>query len=137
MATDIHLHQEIKIGGVWQHYALKRVPRSYELFNKMAGVGDSYNHLPIREPRGIPDDSTFLTQFDYIQWEGNSNNPSWFNAKDIAKIISWLRLNDDTWQREIDSFGFLFSTGWESFYNYPKDRSPDIEDIRFIFWFDN
>lgn len=63
MGCDIHLHQEVKIGGEWHHYREQSVSRNYALFAKMAGVRNyGLTVTPIDEPRGIPDDATDGTE---------------------------------------------------------------------------
>ena len=133
MGCDIHLHQEVKINGKWEHYGIADVTRNYQLFAKMAGVrGDE---APIAEPRGYPVDVTNVTQFDAARWASDSHTPSWLDAEEITKLFEWMKEPGETRPREW--FGYLFGNHWDSFTKYPEDRPAGLEDVRFVFWFDN
>ena len=133
MGCDIHLHQEVKINGKWEHYGIADVGRNYQLFAKMAGVrGDE---APIVEPRGYPADVTTVTQFNATDWGRDAHTPSWLGAEEIAELFEWL--NEPGEVRPRERFGWLFGNCWDSFTKYPEDRPTGLEDIRFVFWFDN
>lgn len=142
MGCDIHLHTEVKINGTWHHYGIPNVDRNYTLFAKMAGVRNNGEVEPIAEPRGLPPDVTGLTQFDSDHWNGDGHSHSYLLANEIVQLKEWIegerdRLSDRStwWQSRM--FGYLFGNDWTDFMQYPTDRPKGLEDIRFVFWFDN
>lgn len=134
MGCDIHLHIEIKLGGRWEHLGHPNVGRNYELFAVMAGVrGDE---KPIAPPRGLPSDASVVTKFDFANWESDAHTPSYLNAEEIARLEDWLH------ERKIDMewellHCYLFGNSFGGFHKYPTERSNVVEDLRFVFWFDN
>lgn len=154
MGCDIHLHIEIKVDGQWHHYNHPQIPRNYWLFAKMANVRNYDTFTcgliePISQPKGFPDDATFTTKFDYEErWGDDAHSASWLNAKEIQTLAEWWR---ETFKKESypqswfeasggGNFGYLFGNGYESFLKYKgkDDGYPrKLEDVRFVFWFDN
>ena len=133
MGCDIHLHQEVKIKGVWHHYKHQSVARNYQLFGIMAGVrGDG---PAVVEPRGIPDDATVLTKFSAGIWSCDMHHASWLSSEEVVKVFQRFFRSDPF--ESCDWFGYLFGGSWQGFIEYPDDRSDGLEDFRFIFWFDN
>jgi len=153
MGCDIHIHTEIKVGGVWHHFSQPRQPRAYWLFALMAGVRTS-EVVPQRmfPQRGLPDDISFTTKLCYEDAEESyyPHGQSWLTGMEMAKVIEeYDRLRTkDAEQRndksrffslEHESFGYLFGNGW-AFDPNEKDSEayPEcIEDVRVVFWFDN
>lgn len=143
MGCDIHLHTEVKIDGVWHHYSAPSIGRNYSIFAKMAGVRKD-DPLPIAQPRGVPSDATFLTRFDYEMEGADAHTPSWLGAKEIAELVGWI---DETFPStdhldwESRNIGYFFGNSFEGFSKHPSDYTGDIErgieDVRWIFWFDN
>ena len=90
MGCDIHLHQEIKVDGKWEHYRACNVPRDYRLFCKMAGVRSSSCHgepnEPISTPRGVPGDISVVTKISLDRWSADGHSHSWLNAAEIAEV---------------------------------------------------
>lgn len=129
MGCDIHLHTEIKIAGVWHHYGAPDVPRDYELFGKMAGVRGDERAIII--PRGVPANLSLVTAIDAQTWRTDGHSWSWFGPKEISELEQWWREKKKDYFE--DNFGYLFGNGWTHF-GGPK--SP-IQDVRWIFWFDN
>ena len=134
MGCDIHLHGEVKIQGQWRHWNVPSIDRRYAMFAKMAGVRNRGDIVPISEPKGIPDDATFETLFDYELWEPDAHSASWLDRAEIAELETWLQWEHA--KRSTDYFypeqvwGFLLGSSW-------SDESLGIEDARFVFWFDN
>ena len=138
MGCDIHLHQEVKIDGVWHHYRSVDQPRNYSLFAKMAGVRGE--ETPIVLPKGMPQDATLLTHFDCDRWKGCAHSYSWLNAEEISKLQKWaydVADCDKIWRFELDNWGYFFGNTWGGFHDFPEERPKGVEDVRFIFWFDN
>lgn len=124
MGCDIHLHAEIKIDGQWHHYAQLYIGRDYTLFGLMAGVRNT-NVTPISQPKGIPDDITVITRISLNDWSVDGHTHSYLNGEEIRKLAT-LHLMED--------FGYFFDWDWS---DWLRHKSTEVEDIRFVFWFDN
>lgn len=143
MGCDIHLHTEVKIDGVWHHYSAPSIDRNYSIFAKMAGVRKT-EPSPIAQPRGLPADSTFLTRFDYEREAGDAHTPSWLGAKEIEELVDWV---DETFPStscldwESMNIGYFFGNSFQGFSKYPSNYTVGmkrkIDDVRWVFWFDN
>lgn len=140
MGCDIHVHTEVKINGKWEHVGNPTILRDYELFAKMAGVRQREPRIePIAEPRGVPEDVSFLTKFDLEQDPGHS--ASWLSGEEIDALDEWYR---DIWTKRSpnqyhyieEGFGFLFGNGW-NVKAISEDFPDGVEDARWVFWFDN
>ena len=149
MGCDIHLHAEIKVDGKWLHYSQVPLPRSYSLFEKMAGVrGDASN--AIAPPRGMPDDASDMTALMCKYWGRDGHSHSWLNAIEIRQLSEWAAEKmppyrkpsiykgfDIEWESNVYFFGNAFS-GWVK---YPGGnehvKKLGVTDVRFVFWFDN
>ena len=127
MGCDIHVHTECKIQGVWRHWGAPSVDRWYELFEKMAGVrGDIKN--AIAAPKGLPKDVTFETLFDYEWWGGGMHSESWLSLEEIRELYKWWETRQSG---PIESqFEYLMGNSW-------IEPQEGIEDVRWVFWFDN
>jgi hypothetical protein len=142
MGCDIHLHTEVKIGGQWHHYSAPEIDRDYTLFGKMAGVRGGGD--PIAPPRGLPADVSAVTALDATYWDADGHHHSWLGAAEIWELEEWLRkLMDgdpkrpDGWEMCREHWGYLFGNPFGSFHEFPRERREGIEDVRFVFWFDN
>ena len=139
MGCDIHLHTEVKIEGRWFHQNCPNINRDYELFGVMAGVRRS-EILPIVEPQGVPADASKLTQFEYNLWGEDAHTASWFGVPEIVKLEKWWKQNRDGGRYanffEVH-FGYFFGNSYSDFTKHPQDNPAGLEDVRFVFWFDN
>ncbi|MBE3039714.1 MAG: hypothetical protein IMZ62_13005 [Chloroflexi bacterium] len=147
MGCDIHLHIEVKVKGKWEHYSMSRPDRNYELFAKLANVRNNDGIEPISKPRGLPDGISVLTALDAAHWGSDGHNYSYITAEEIAQLEDWANQdrqwkgnNGAGWWME-DYFGFFFGNTFAGWYKYPRDneqlRELGVEDVRFVFWFDN
>jgi hypothetical protein len=138
MGCDIHLHIEIMIDDKWEHYSAPKIDRNYELFGLMAGVRDETIE-PICLPKGIKDieDMTTITRFDMERAFSDWHHFSWFNKNEIEKFSeeitkSFIKDNGYPVDLEQDIFHlYLFGDDFHGPYR------NEIQDVRFIFWFDN
>lgn len=138
MGCDVHIHAEVKIKGKWHHYDQPDCHRDYALFERMAGVRGDVKEA-IAPPRGLPDDATEMTRFccDYEGGDGHSH--SWLSAVEIDELEQWDSAREiqprsvigPEWDR------FLFGNCYSDFNRSPEENRAGIEDVRFIFWFDN
>ena len=134
MGCDIHVHTEVKINGVWHHYSIPRVRRNYMLFGKMAGVRNRTVD-PISLPKGLPEDATFLTEFDSNRYGSDGHSHSWLSSEEVNQLSEWwLRIFTENLSED---FGWFFGNSWAGFIKYREEYRPEIEDFRFVFWFDN
>lgn len=139
MGCDIHAHFEIKLNGKWEHFSQPQLDRNYKLFSVMAGVRDdcvTNDWGLICAPKGLPDDLSIVTKFCADYWGDDGHTHSWFNAKEIDKVI---KLHEEMCEVSFlvyKQWGYLLGNGWESFGKYSEDYPEEIEDIRLVFWFD-
>jgi len=141
MGCDIHFHAEIKVNGKWEHYADWSLSRNYYLFAKMAGVRNYNGVKPITSPKGLPEDMSEVTQLDAKHWKSDGHSHSFLTAKEIAELEPWAETNcidpEFKWKFHSKYWGYLFGNSWAGFTTYPEDRPEGVEDVRFVFWFDN
>jgi hypothetical protein len=141
MGCDIHLHAEVKIKGQWHHYSAANIDRNYDLFGKLAGVRRDFT--PIAAPKGLPQDLSVVTAVELARWNTAAHTHSWLNAaeiralKDWGKTQSWWKCATNFRDWEDESVGYLFDNDWSGFVTHPHEYPPDLEDIRWVFWFDN
>lgn len=135
MGCDVHIHAEVKIDGEWEHYDQPRMDRNYEAFEKLAGVrGNIENSMfPVR---GLPRDASAVTKFDRARWGIDGHTHSWISSEEIFQFSEWWRATypDNQWPEWED---YLFGNSYSGFIRYPEDRPKGLQDVRFVFWFDN
>lgn len=137
MGTDIQVHTEIKVNGVWYHFGCPHIERHYRLFAKMGNVrNECLNEEPlayVRHPVGrmnwtseMTKLTAFFMQTDHVQYVYTLALP------EICKLVQWYAAEnfDDVWGLE-GLFDFVDYNGWASIPN-----NDGIEDARFVFWFD-
>ena len=134
MGTKITLHIEVKIEGVWHHLQNPRLPQRYLLFGKMAGVRDD-SVEPLAKPKGLPDDPTFLTVYDYEYDKADALAVSWLSSEEVHELCQWLAADKRIGYESWDLFGFIFGNSYDGFSDFPRDNRPGLEDFRFVFWF--
>jgi hypothetical protein len=147
MGCDIHLHIEVKINGTWHHWGAPDIKRSYTLFALMAGVRSYDDIKPIVEPRGLPEDLTELTRIDYENWYGGCHTPSWLTAEEMEQVFEQYQsicgARNPKEKYPLISLEhnilhtYLFGNGFSTPNKYPSDNQEDVQDVRFVFWFDN
>ncbi len=139
MGCDIHAHIEVLIDGRWHHYSKVACDRSYQLFERMAGVRGSVSNA-ICAPRGFVTDPSLITE---IEWEHGSDahTPSWLTADELEGLCDWLdkeRFSERPIENEVEytrRYGFGFLDG--SAFNDVTAYADVISDVRLVFWFDN
>jgi len=157
MGCDIHFHSEVKIYGKWEHYGSPLMMRDYDLFAFMADVRNYNDITPISQPKGLPDDISVVTKVAAEIWGADGHSHSFLTGRDeIRRLEEFMKSLDKSRQKvdEVDENGklingnwyfyfpekdldYLFGGSWSGFYEYPKNYPPQIEDVRFVFWFDN
>lgn len=138
MGCDIHLHTEFKSNGEWHHMNSVRMERDYDLFSYLCGVRGTEDAKPLiwKKNRGLPENISVVTQMDIDEWGDDGHDHNYLNAPEIMLLEEWLRVNrsEDFPERQ---WGYLFGVGWGGFTMYPEDRPKIVDDVRFVFWFDN
>lgn len=143
MGCDIHMHIEVQIDGAWEHYANPSVSRNYNLFAKMAKVRwDESDGEPIAANRGVPDDMSKITRLDYQNEGSDAHSATWFGIVEIMQLENWLKKQDWGVLKNDLEYGilktYLFGNSFSGLVRYPEDiRIKGLEDVRFVFWFDN
>ena len=136
MGCDIHLHTEIKLKGKWEHYGAPHIDRNYDLFSKMAGVRSDGCITPIADQKGLPNDVSNVTYLAACWHSADWHSHSWLSAKEILQLEEWLEKAKKDYVPE-RRWGYLFGNSFGGWSKYPEDYPPEIEDVRFVFWFDN
>jgi hypothetical protein len=114
--------------------------RDYNFFAALAGVrGEG----PIA--KGMPDDAAPLTMEHWHSWYSDAHSHSWYSAREFVPIFMahWLR-EEERAQLVADSLAghpISLTTKVLTHYlgidvPYVNDQ-PDVDAIRFVFWFDN
>lgn len=139
MGCDIHLHTEIKIHGRWEHYGHPNMERCYPLFARMAGVRNYSGLEQIAPLRGLPADVTLVTRMDWHRSPEDWHSPSWLGSREIEELEDWLndQLGEESCNLGNKYWGYLFDCSWAGFRKYPGETPEGIEDVRFVFWFDD
>jgi len=138
MGCDIHLHIEVKLNGKWEHYAAPRIDRDYRLFTKMAGVRQCCNMQCLASPRGLPNDITVLTRYDCERMGSDGHDHSWLGKEEIRILSHFIEVLKDGWYNlEYHVLHcYLFENSFD-IVSYPEGVPIGVEDVRFVFWFDN
>lgn len=140
MGCDIHLYTEIKIDGDWYCYGHPNVPRNYDLFALMADVRNEDGAIhAISKPKGLPANTSIVARHALANPDLHSH--SWLSAHELVLLDdAWQKYKPVGWEHsdlEHHFFGYLEGNSWKGFNLYPKDRKLWIEDVRFVFAFDN
>ncbi len=130
MGCDIHSHVEVKIAGQWHHYSTPPLQRDYTLFERICGVrGEPENAIAI--PRGLPENLSIVTAVCYAKEKPDAHSCTWLDRRELCDLIDW-----ENSRRSFPHHQFGYLTG-NSFHLHPGSNPPEIEDVRFICWFDN
>lgn len=144
MGCDIHLHIEIKIAGIegWQHFSHPHVHQNYLLFSYMANVRNYDNVTPISSPKGLPPDISEVTKYCYTvdKLHYHPHSESYLDSDEIAKLDEvWESFAKEDFNNDLEHSIFqcyLFGNSFGGFRRY-GDKVPNLQDVRFVFWFDN
>ena len=147
MGCDIHFHTEVKINGQWEHKGHPDIGRNYPLFALLANVRNNGNTTPISEPRGLPNDASVLTKFISDKYGSDGHSHSYIVSNEMVQLEEFIKDQiEDGWFGERRSssvsypenlLGYLMGHSWSDFYLHRTSIPEEIEDVRFVFWFDN
>ncbi len=114
--------------------------RNYNFFAALAGVrGDG----PVA--KGMPDDAAPLTMEHWHSWYSDGHNHSWYLASEFVPIFMehWLSEEERAHlvAERLDGHPISLTAKVLAHYlgidvPYVNDQ-PDVDAIRFVFWFDN
>lgn len=136
MGCDIHPHIEVKIADKWEHYSCPQIDRHYKLFEKICGVRGEVKNA-IAPPRGLPDDASVVTKLCY-QYE-DSHSATYLTQAEFVHLIKWyddfMRTREAGWYSwEHQCLGYITGNSFDLGHG---GHPPEIQDVRFICWFDN
>ena len=142
MGCDIHLFVEVKVGNGWEMLiAEPDIDRYYPLFAKMGNVRNSQGIEPLSDCRGMPENPSKLFEIAYN--DGYEHSLSWLSSDEVKTLSDWVT-PDMMQPRNMVFFGleslihcYLFGNSFGSFKKYPDSYPKEIQDFRFIFWFDS
>ena len=142
--SDMVVHVEIKVKGVWMHFGCVELAQDDDLFTRM-----------LRRPIGIPRDATDLTwaHFESSQPAASGEDPnpirfcspSWLGFEGICdlyewgcEVMGWAREDDTNYGGWIeDKFGRLFRHFGLNVQHCFTGIDPlcyEMENVRFVFW---
>lgn len=139
-----HLHPSLKLEGPlitsnWISYRAQ--DRNYKLFGLLANVRGHGE----REPRGMPDDASYLARIRSQEMEGDGHSHSWVTARewieacwqceeDHAKLF--LNPEDDD-PRRVNAYAHYLELDNVRDNPDPDSGCQSADDFRIVFWFDN
>lgn len=138
MSCDLTVHVEIKINGQWHHYNHFIADQNYAFFGMIAGVRKP--ELKIFEPKGLPTDLSPVTEINRKKYEEDLHNPTWLTPNELRHVINQHEdhaLSFPESEGVQKSFGYLFGGSPWNAHLYRNSFPPEIEDVRFVMWFDN
>jgi len=136
MGCDIHFYVEVKTENGWELYAQPRIERNYTLFTKLADVRGEGFVKPIAKEKGLPDDISYLVRKSYEENKSDNHNMSYITRNEIVEFSEWLSSIKKGLEYDILNT-YLEGNSFAGFYKCPDEKPDWIEDIRFVFWFDN
>jgi hypothetical protein len=118
--------------------------RNYQFFAALAGVrGDGPPH------KGFPRNASPLVREEYERWDADAHSPSFYLAREFVPIFMkyWMSEEEiaEIVSNRLDSgsevAGVVFNVletylGVDVPFTHDTDE-PDVDAIRFVFWFDN
>jgi len=142
MGCDIHLHIEVKISGKWEHWAAPTVSRYYPLFALMGNIRNSNGIKALSNKRGLPEDITEVTRFVSKCEAGHGH--SWLNSEEISVLTDRIDKlarpeirNYFCFEQEFLHSSWFLGNSFASFHKQTATYPKEIEDVRFVFWFDS
>lgn len=137
MGVDIRLFTEIKVEGLWYAYSQPEIRQNYNLFDIMGHPRfDQTQRALKRELPELPSEVVSMC----VEGDSNFNLQlcSWLNAAEIQDL--YMELSEypgigfsSTYG---NPFGYIEGSDWGAYLKYPEDNPSWIDDIRFIYWFD-
>lgn len=177
MGADIHVYVEVKLNDKWEYFSEKYFStyyqsdidklispfdwRSYSMFSFLAGVRNSCDVIPIKEPTySLPEDISEYIKSEWEEnWKGDGHSISFLTIRELIEFDYNKNIDSDTNSRRIlvekipnnnttyngnndDFFSDYYDLlgGPDSmFFTHLKElcKLGSLDDVRIIFWFDN
>lgn len=140
MGQDIHCYGEIRIDGLWHNYLRGNFRRNYSVFSKMGSERDP-EIKPIVEQKGLPEDCGKIAKIAYEDMAVDFHHMSWFDLNEINQLWDYCaglqqsKVLPDNYL--FYAMGWLFGNYWQDFAKYRSNYPQEIEQIRWVFWFDS
>jgi len=125
MGCNIHGYVEVNRNGRrWEPWLIEPyLDRDYRVFAKLANVRNYGEIEPIAEPRGFPENISNEMQELYESLEGDAHSMSWVTAQELLFGLATIEMEIE-WHVFVDLVKVLI-------------RFFRIENVRFVFFFDN
>ena len=143
MGCDIHMHVEVKIDNQWHYYGELHIRRHYALFDRLSHVR-GYNYEGIAKNRGIPTDASAVTRVHFNSWGQDAHSEGYLTSEEIKDFIpiwnSQTRRYDHPQNLPFfyaEDLRYFFGNGYDNWYSEKENIPEEIQDFRFIFWYDN
>lgn len=116
--------------------------RNYGFFADLAGVrGDG------PEAKGTPNNTSALVADEHERWGMDAHSASWYTAREFVPIFMRHHLSEEEQAKLVSErldgssyYGLPYRV-LETYLGidipYDNNDNPDIDAIRFVFWFDN
>ena len=136
MGCDIQLYIEVLTENGWELYSHPTVGRDYELFAKMAGVRNNGEIETIAQPKGLPNDISYIVRHASADWDGDAHSHSWLDSDEIEELRVWNDCGRDgpPWCRVGELHHEILNCYCEGHY-FDEPDVQWIKDTRFVFWF--
>jgi hypothetical protein len=146
MGCDIHMHVEVKINNTWHHFSAQHVGRNYDLFDRLSNVrGNDYEG--IARDRDIPEDASMITKLMYRRDGDDAHTPGYITSEEIKTFLPVWNSKTKQYESELPTFrnddlDYFFGNGYQEWYEHVKGTGDscipeEVEDFRFVFWYDN
>jgi len=145
MGCDIHLYVERRTDSGWEH-----VPdhsddwrddlnwysrRNYYLFAILADVRNEGRGInPIDSPRGLPPDVTSGVDADCVEWGSDGHSHSYLTVAEVL-AYDWDQITTGDMQRPY--WCSINDEWWGTVARAARLSKGSLDDVRFVFWFDN
>uniref|UniRef100_A0A6M3KWN6 Uncharacterized protein n=2 Tax=viral metagenome TaxID=1070528 RepID=A0A6M3KWN6_9ZZZZ len=141
MGCDIHAYIECDAGqyrdGAWwtDQVAGVNIPRDYVLFGLMANVRYHPEWMagvgPVSQPRGLPERLSYITFYEYKEWEGDAHSESWLGISKLEEVLQ--RYEQIAPAVSIGAYRVLKAI----IAMMDALAGDEPERVRLVFWFDN
>lgn len=122
---------EVRKRDKWLLYNHPPINRDYQLFEKMAGVRGE-DAKAISPPKGLPSDVSEMVAIEYEYYGTDAHSESYLTEKEIEELEAWYKKITGEYFAFNRQFGYLFGNDFTK-----RETGLPIDEVRFVFWFDN
>lgn len=129
MGCDIHEYVEVNIGGKWIYIGGIVLPRNYLLFSVLADVRNYDNvECVTGDHRGLPEDIDPVLEQMSEEYGSDGHSHSYLYPDELDKAEKIYYSHADSANRD-----------WPECLRNLRSltKMEGINDVRFVFWFDN